>query len=194
MEIEKERVLQMQRLALQREVAQREIDRKRKEEWARRRQAELEGERLKERNALQILKDQHSRLEQELMVMDQRRLGAQASIERQRMVCVEMSKVIRTLHLSREVRLEELRKARGELNVSASVIQLSVCNTPLPTLSWVEKIALTCMSTMSMSYSYHHTHTRTHTRTHTHTQHTLHRVSRHKYSPSTNNEVLYRSV
>ncbi len=145
MEIEKERVLQMQRLALQREVAQREIDRKRKEEWARRRQAELEGERLKERNALQILKDQHSRLEQELMVMDQRRLGAQASIERQRMVCVEMSKVIRTLHLSREVRLEELRKARGELNVSASVIQLSVCNIPsLPYLGLKKPLLHVC--------------------------------------------------
>ncbi len=119
MEIEKERVLQMQKLALQREVAQREMERKRKEEWARRRQAELEGERIKERNSLQILKDQHLRLEQELMVLDQRRLGTQASVERQRMACVEIGKVIRTLQLSREVRLEELRKARGELNVSA---------------------------------------------------------------------------
>ena len=107
----------MQKLALQREAEQRELERKRKEEWARKRQAELEGERTKERSSLAILKDQHATLEHELQVLNQRKMGAQASVERQRVACMEISKIIRTLVLSRDVRLEELRKAQGELNV-----------------------------------------------------------------------------
>ena len=110
-------------------LCERELERKRKEEWARKRRAELEGQRTKERSALAILKDQHSKLEAELAVLDQRRLGAQASVERQRVACVGISKVIQTLQLSREVRLEELRKAQGELNVSASLVYLTRLHT-----------------------------------------------------------------
>lgn len=118
MEIEKERALQMQKLALKREAEQRELERKRKEEWARKRLAELEGQRSRERSALDGLRLQHTRLVGELQTLDQRQLCVQASIERQTTACAEMNKVIRTLQLSREVRLEQLRKAQGELNVS----------------------------------------------------------------------------
>ncbi len=107
----------MQKLALAREAEQRVLERKRKEEWARKKQAELEGQRSKERSALESLRGHHARLMGELQTLDQRRLGVQANVECQKTACVEMNKVIRTLQLSREVRLEQLRKSQGELNV-----------------------------------------------------------------------------
>ena len=56
----------MQKLALQREAEQRELERQRKEEWARRRQLELEGQREWERKTLRSLMDQHLELEEKL--------------------------------------------------------------------------------------------------------------------------------
>ena len=121
MEIERERERQMQKLALQREAEQRELERKRKEEWAKKRQAELESERNRERSSLHLLKTQYSKLEDDLKMLDQKRLGIQASINRQRAVCDDIRKAKQTLKLSYDIRKEELEKTRGELIVSICV-------------------------------------------------------------------------
>ena len=56
----------MAKLAEQREAEAREVERKRKEEWARKRQKELEGLKEWEMKALRALQSQHSNLENEL--------------------------------------------------------------------------------------------------------------------------------
>ena len=119
MEIEREREIQMHKLALQREAEQRELELKRKEEWARKRTAELESERNREKSSLQILKTQYSKLEDDFKMLDQKRLGVQASISRQRTMCDDIRKVKQTLKLSHDIRKEELKKTRGDLHVSA---------------------------------------------------------------------------
>ena len=118
LEIEKERERQMQKLALQREAEMRELERKRKEEWARKRQKELESQRDWEKKSLQTLRAQHSELEKELQHLDQRKLGAAASIERQKRLSTEVGTTVRSLRLSHDIRRAELTKLHSELNVS----------------------------------------------------------------------------
>lgn len=118
LEIEKERERQMQKLALQREAEMRELEKKRKEEWARKRLKELESQRDWEKKSLQTLRAQHSELEKELQHLDQRKLGAAASVERQRQLSTEVSTSMRTLSLSHDIRRAELTKLHSELNVS----------------------------------------------------------------------------
>ena len=111
----------MQKLALQREAEMRELERKRKEEWAKKRQKELESQRDWEKKSLQTLRAQHSDLEKELQHLDQRKLGAAASIERQRQLGTEVGTTLRSLRLSYDVRRAELTKLQSELNVSRSL-------------------------------------------------------------------------
>ena len=118
MEIELERERQMMKLAIEREKEQRELERKRKEEWTRKRRIELEGQRDWEKKSLYSLRVQHSQLEDQLRQLDQRKVGAQASTERQKSISSKITLDLRTMRLSHDVRRAELTKLQSELNVS----------------------------------------------------------------------------
>ena len=129
MEIEKERVLQMKKLAFKREEEQRELEEKRKTEWAKKRLAELEGQRDWEKKHLYSLRVQHSQLEDQLRQLDQKKLSVLASTKRQESNRAQMITDLKSLRLSHDVRRAELTKLQTELNVSLVQLHvpLSVC-------------------------------------------------------------------
>ncbi len=110
----------MQRLAEQREEEQREMERKRKEEWTRKRRVELEGQRDWEKKSLHSLRVQHSQLEDQLRQLDQRKITVEASTHRQKSMYSQILLDIKTMRLSHDVRRAELTKLQSELNVSSS--------------------------------------------------------------------------
>ena len=117
-EIEQERVRQMQRLALRREEEQRELERKRKAEWTRKKCVELEGQRDWEKKSLYSLRVQHSHLEDQLRQLDQKQLSIQASTQRQKTMFSKIIVDLKTMRLSHEVRRAEITKLQSALNVS----------------------------------------------------------------------------
>ncbi len=121
MEIEKERDEQMKKLAKKREEEERELELKRKAEWARKRRVELEGQRDWEKKHLYSLRVQHSQLEDELRQLDQKKLGVLASIERQKGSQTQMSMSLRSMRVSHDIRRAEITKLQTELNVRSRV-------------------------------------------------------------------------
>ena len=119
MEIEKEREEQMKKLAKKREEEEREMELKRKAEWARKRRAELEGQRDWEKKHLYTLRVQHSRLEDELRQLDQKKLGVLSSIERQKGNQGQIAMTLKSMRVSHDVRRAEITKLQTELNVSS---------------------------------------------------------------------------
>lgn len=108
----------MKRLALQREEEQRELERRRKEEWTRKRRVELEGQRDWERKSLHSLRVQHSHLEDQLRQLEQKKLSVEASTQRQNSITSHILLELKTMRLSHDVRRAELTKLQSELNVS----------------------------------------------------------------------------
>lgn len=117
----------MKRLALQREEEQRELERRRKEEWTRKRRVELEGQRDWERKSLHSLRVQHSHLEDQLRQLEQKKLSVEASTQRQNSITSHILLELKTMRLSHDVRRAELTKLQSELNVSQTATTSLQC-------------------------------------------------------------------
>lgn len=121
----------MKRLALQREEEQRELERRRKEEWTRKRRVELEGQRDWERKSLHSLRVQHSHLEDQLRQLEQKKLSVEASTQRQNSMTSQILLELKTMRLSHDVRRAELTKLQSELNVSQTATVLVIMDSTL---------------------------------------------------------------
>ena len=112
----------MKKLALQREQEERELERKRKAEWTRKKCKELEGQRDWEKKSLHSLRVQHSQLEDQLRQLDQKKLSVLASTERHKNMFSTIILELRSIRVSHDVRRAELSRMQSELNVSVYIM------------------------------------------------------------------------
>ena len=118
LEIERERQRVLQQALLQREAEAREAERKRKEEWTRRRLAELEEERKKEIEGLSSLKAYHQDLLEQLTKIELHKRTIKLRAEQCRVQCSELAKEVDTLKQNYSIKHTELMKSVSDVKVS----------------------------------------------------------------------------
>ena len=126
MEIEKERERAMQMAALQREAEAREAERKRKEEWMKRKCAELEIEKSREKEGLEILKHTNQELNDLLTKIELEKRTTKLRVDQQRTRCAELAANLDSYKRARETQQPRLLNTASLLKVKFSYIMCRI--------------------------------------------------------------------
>lgn len=118
LELERERERAVQQAMLQREAEVREAERKRKEEWAKRRLVELEEERKKEKEGLMSLKNYHQELMEQLTKLELEKRTYKLRLEQHRLSCTELAKSVDELRYNYSNSHNQLLQSVSEVKVS----------------------------------------------------------------------------
>ena len=121
LEIERAREKALQQAALQREAEAREAERKRKEEWAKRRKAEIEAEKNKERESMLTLKHYHQELLEQLTKAELEKRTVKLRADQHRTRCVEIAQSLDPLRQSYSTQHSQLVTLTASVTVSLSV-------------------------------------------------------------------------